>query len=203
MTGKRYALIRVSTKGQKVARQVKRMIELGIPKENIVIEKESGKSTVRAKYRKLVKELKKGDTLYIENVDRLSRDYDGILREWYILTVEKGVIIKILDTPMLDTDQATDSLLYKFIRNIMLHILAFQAENEWQKIKSRQAQGIAIAKADGKSLGRPKAIRTEEELEVARKYLNDEIGLNIALALLGIKKSAFYNLCQTVCEMQE
>ena len=56
------------------------------PKANITIEKESGKSTVRTKYRNLVKQLKKGDTLYIENVDRLSRDYDGILREWHILT---------------------------------------------------------------------------------------------------------------------
>jgi len=202
MTNNTYALIRVSTKEQKEARQIKRMTELGILKDHITIEKESGKSTVRAKYRKLVTQLKKGDTLYIENVDRLSRDYDGILREWHILTAEKGVTIKVLDTPMLDTDQTTDSLLYRFIRNIMLHILAFQAENEWQKIKSRQAQGIAIAKANGKSLGRPKTVRTEEELEVAKQYLNDEIGIDIALALLGKKKTAFYDLCQTVSEMQ-
>ena len=200
MTGITCALIRVSTKEQNEARQVKRMTELGIPKENITIEKESGKSTVRAKYRKLVKQLKQGDTLYIENVDRLSRDYDGILNEWHLLTVQKGVIVKVLDTPMLDTDQMTDNLLNKFIRNIVLHILAFQAENEWQKIKSRQAQGIAIAKADGKPLGRPKMVRTEEELEIARQYLNEEIGIDIALALLGKKKSTFYNLCQAVSE---
>jgi DNA invertase Pin-like site-specific DNA recombinase len=178
------------------------MIELGIPKENIIIEKESGKSTVRTKYRNLVKQLIKGDILYIENIDRLSRDYDGILSEWHILTVQKGVIIKVLDTPMLDTDQTADNLLYKFIRNIMLHILAFQAENEWQKIKSRQAQGIAIAKANGKPLGRPKTVRTEEELEIARQYLNDEIGMDIALTLLGKKKTAFYSLCQAVSETQ-
>ena len=202
MTGT-YALIRVSTKEQKEARQVKRMKELGISKENIIIEKESGKSTVRTKYRNLVKQLKKGDTLYIENVDRLSRDYDGILREWYILTVEKGVIIKVLDTPMLDTDQAANNLLFRFIRNIMLHILAFQAENEWVKIKSRQAQGIAVAKAEGKPLGRPKAVRTEAELKIAKQYLNEEIALEVALTLIGKKKTAFYSLCQAVSEMQE
>jgi len=202
MTENVYALIRVSTEEQNEARQIKRMIELGIPKENIVVEKESGKSTVRAKYRKLVKQLKDGDTLYIENVDRLSRDYDGILSEWHLLTIQKGVIIKVLDTPMLDTDQTGDSLLYRFIRNIMLHILAFQAENEWQKIKSRQAQGIAIAKANGKALGRPKIVRTEEEIEIARQYINDEIGLDIALMLLGKKKTAFYDLLSAVNEMQ-
>ncbi|MCL2106731.1 MAG: recombinase family protein [Oscillospiraceae bacterium] len=202
MTGIRWAHIRVSTRGQNEARQVERMIELGIPKENIIIEKESGKSTVRTKYRNLVKRLKKGDTLYIENIDRLSRDYDGILREWHILTVEKGVIIKVLDTPMLDTDQKIDNLLFRFIRNIMLHILAFQAENEWQKIKERQAQGLAIAKKEGKILGRPKVARTEEELEIARQYLNDEIALDIALLMAKKKKTAFYNLLQFVSEME-
>jgi len=202
MTGDRFAHVRVSTEEQNEDRQVEKMLALGIPIENIIVEKESGKSTVRTKYRKLVKQLKRGDTLYIENVDRLGRDYDGILREWHILTVQKGVIIKVLDTPMLDTDQTTDSLLYRFIRNIMLHILAFQAENEWQKIKSRQAEGIAKAKANGKPLGRPKTVRTEEELEIARKYLNEEIGFEIALMLSGKKKTAFYDLLAAVSEMQ-
>jgi len=197
-----YASIRVSTEEQNEARQIKRMTDLGIPRENIIVEKESGKSTVRAKYRKLVNRLKRGDTLYSENVDRLSRDYDGILREWHLLTAQKGVIIKVLDTPMLDTDQNADSLLFRFIRNILLHILAFQAENEWQKIKSRQAEGIAIAKAEGKPLGRPKAVRTDEEIEIARQYLNNEIGLNIALTLLRKKKTAFYDLLSAVSEMQ-
>jgi len=54
MTGNMYALIRVSTKEQNEARQVKRMLALGIPIENILVEKESGKSTVRTKYRKFV-----------------------------------------------------------------------------------------------------------------------------------------------------
>ena len=68
----KYALIRVSTEEQNEERQFVRMIELGIPKQNIVIEKESGKSTARQKYKRLVKQLKTGDTLYLENVDRLS-----------------------------------------------------------------------------------------------------------------------------------
>ena len=203
MTGTAYALIRVSTEEQNEARQVIRMTELGIDKKNIVIEKESGKSTERAKYRNLVKLLKKGDILYVENVDRLSRDYDGIIGEWHKLASQKGVIMKVLDTPILDTDNADNSLLMRFIRNILLHILAFQAESDWQKIKYRQAQGIAVAKAEGKSLGRPKTVRTEEELEIARQYLNDEIALDIALSMIGKKKSAFYNLCQAISEKQD
>ena len=197
MTTNKYALVRVSTKEQNEKRQVLRMLELGVPKENIVVEKESGKSTARTKYRRLVKRLKAGDTLYIENIDRLSRDYDGIIDEWRKL-VEKGVIIKVLDTPMLDTDHENDSLIDKFMRNILLHVQAFLAESEWQKTKDRQAQGIAVAKADGKKLGRPKKERTGVEIETATQYLNREIDLPTALAMLGIQKSAFYSLCQLV-----
>ena len=198
MTANTYALIRVSTSKQNEERQLIRMRELGILQENIVIEKESGKSTVRSKYRRLIGRLKAGDVLYIENIDRLSRDYDGIITEWNKLTLQKGVNIKVLDTSMLDTDQVSDDLTSKFMRNILLHVQAFQAESEWEKTKYRQAQGIAVAKASGKKLGRAKKVRTSSEIKIAKQYLNQEINLNTALTRLGIKKSAFYNLCQVV-----
>jgi len=198
MTGNVYALIRVSTKKQNEERQVIEMIKRGVPKSNIVIEKESGKSTSRTKYKKLVARLKRGDVLYIENIDRLARDYDTILREWHYLTKEKNVVIKIIDTPMLDTDKVSDDLLNKLNCDISLLIQAFQAENEWLKIKSRQAQGIAVAKANGKKLGRPKAIITEAEIAVVRQYQSGAISFDTALKLLKLKKTAFYNLCNVV-----
>ena len=198
MAANTYALIRVSTDEQNAERQVIRMNKLGIPNKNIVIEKESGKSTARAKYKKLVERLRAGDILYIENADRLGRDYDGIIKQWQKLTVQKGVTVKVLDTPMLDTDQVSDDLTRKFMHNILLHVQAFQAENEWQKTKYRQAQGIAIAKASGKQLGRPKKKRTKLEIKTAEQYLNHEIDLDTALTKVKLKKSAFYNLCRFV-----
>ena len=193
-----YALIRVSTEEQNETRQVIAMSELGILKKNIVIEKESGKSTDRKKYKTLVNRLKTGDTLYIENIDRLARDYNAIIEEWHLLTKQKGVIIKVIDTPILDTDQENKNLLNIFIRDILLLIQAFQAEYEWQKIKSRQAQGIAVARASGKPYGRPKSKITEEEINIARQYITRDITLETALKLLKLKKSAFYQLCKSI-----
>ena len=207
MIGDIYALIRVSTEDQNETRQVTTMTKLGIPKRNIIIEKESGKSTVRTKYNNLVKRLKTGDTLYIENIDRLSRDYDGIIDEWHKLTKQIGIIIKVLDTPMLDTDQKDNSLIWRFIRNKLLHILAFQAENEWHKIKNRQAEGIAVMPVvDGKRIspktgnptGRPKSIKTKKQIKVANQYLRREITLNMALKLSSLGRTAFYDLCNSV-----
>jgi len=193
-----YAYIRVSTKEQNEARQVIRMENLGISKKNIIIEKESGKSQIRVKYQKLVKQLRKGDILYIENIDRLSRDYDGILSQWHMLTQQKGVTIRLLDTPMLDTDQRGYDLLSRFICDIVLHIQAFQAAYEWEKLKARQAQGIAVARASGKPLGRSKSPITENEINTVEQYKNGDISLTMALQLLNIKKSAFYRLCSII-----
>ena len=198
-----YALIRVSTEKQNEARQMIAMSELGIDKRHIIIEKESGKSTVRTKYHKLVKRLKSGDILYLENIDRLGRDYNAILEQWHILTKQKGVIIKFLDTPILDTDQTENDLFNRFTRDILLLIQAFQAEYEWQKIKSRQAQGIAAAKASGKVLGRPKGVISEEEIEIVRQYQNREITLDTALTMLNLKKSTFYKLLNDVKQIQD
>lgn len=200
MAGNTYALIRVSTEEQNEIRQVIRMSNLGIFKDNIVVEKESGKSPIRTKYRNLVKKLKSGDTLYLENIDRLGRDYDAILKEWNILTKEKRVTVKVLDTPMLDTDQAGEDLSVRFMRDVFLLIQAFQAEYEWQKIKARQAQGIAVAKANGKKMGRPKSNPSEQEFNVVRQYRQKQITLNEALQKLRIKKSAFYRLFNEICK---
>jgi len=194
ITKNTYALIRVSTKEQNEARQLVAMKKLGILRKNITVEKESGKSADRKKYHSLVKKLDEGDILYIENIDRLSRDYDGIIGEWHKLTSRKGVIVKVLDTPILDTDQKDSALLDKFIRNILLHTFAYQAESEWHKIKNRQAQGIAVARAEGKHLGRPKSKIEKTKMEIARQYLNNEITFDAALNALKMKKSAFYDL---------
>jgi len=129
----------------------------------------------------------------------LGRDYNDILDQWHKLTKIKGVIIKFLDTPMLDTDQEGENDLFsRFTRDILLLIQAFQAENEWQKIKSRQAQGIAAAKANGKVLGRPKAVITDTEKEIVKRYQNRDLTLEVALRELNIKRSAFYKLCNSV-----
>ena len=57
---------------------------------------------------------------------------------------------------VLSTVDKTD-LEKALIANIVFELLAYLAEKERIKIKTRQAEGIAIAKAKGVSLGRPKA----------------------------------------------
>ena len=202
MQGKKYAYIRVSSTEQNEARQVKEINKLGINKNNIIIEKASGKNFNRSKYNQLIKNLKQGDTLYINSIDRIGRNYDGIISEWNRLTKELKINIKVIDMPLLDTDKKANSLIDCFIRDMTLLTLAFQAEQEWQNIKSRQRAGIDGAKESGKHLGRPKKSYSEKEIKIISDWQHGLLTVNEAMQKLNKKKSTFYNLCRTVSNMQ-
>ena len=75
------------------------------------MDKLSGKDFNRPAYHKLVyKKLKQGDLLVVKSIDRLGRNYNEILQEWKYITKDKKVDIKILDMPLLDTDQKRSQL---------------------------------------------------------------------------------------------
>jgi len=184
----------VSSEDQNEKRQLQEFLQLGITRENIFIEKTSGKTFNRKVYRKLLKVLKPGDTLYINSINRLGRDYDGILEQWNKLTRENGVVIKVTTLPILNTDNSILTLTDKFIRDITLLSQAYNAEQDWHYIKTSQAQGIAIAKADGKHLGRPKAKYPENFADIYIKWKNDEITSAMAMEELGLTTTTFYRM---------
>lgn len=151
--GKIYGYIRVSTREQNEDRQVIALLEADVSKQNIFIDKQSGKNFERPQYQKLFRKLKKDDLLYVKSIDRLGRNYAEILEQWRILTKDKGVDIVVLDMPLLDTRRGKD-LMGTFLSDIVLQVLSFVAENERTNIRQRQAEGIAAAKARGVKFGR-------------------------------------------------
>ena len=81
MESREYRYIRVSSRDQNEERQRIAMLEYGIPPENTVTDKQSGKNFNRPGYRRLLKKLRPGDTLVIKSIDRLGRNYDEILEQ--------------------------------------------------------------------------------------------------------------------------
>ena len=124
-----YGYIRVSSKDQKEDRQQIALKEVGVERQNIYVDKQSGKDFNRPQYKKMLRKLKKDDLLYIKSIDRLGRNYEEILQQWRILTKEKGVDIVVLDMPLLDTRRGKD-LMGTFLSDIVLQVLSFVAENE-------------------------------------------------------------------------
>ena len=187
-----YGYARVSSRSQNLDRQIEELKAFGLTESQLYIDQQSGKDFDRQAYRQLKEVLRPQDLLVIKSIDRLGRNYQAILEEWADLTKRRDVQIVVLDMPLLDTRSRPDNLVGCFISDLVLQILSFVAENERINIKTRQAEGIRIAKEKGKHLGRPRYIPPENLSLVAARYLRHECTLQQALDQLQIKKSTFY-----------
>lgn len=191
MPSKKFGYERVSTKDQNEARQRESLLQIGINERDIYTDKQSGKNFDRPRYQLLKEILREGDILYVHSLDRFGRNKEEILNEWRELTKEKGVDIVVLDMPLLDTTKNKDNL-GSLIADLVLQILSWMAEEEREKIRTRQREGIDIALKKGVKFGRPKNPIPENFGEVYAEWKNGEITATKAMKQLNIKKNAFY-----------
>ena len=187
-----YGYVRVSSTTQNVERQTEEMARLEIPNENVFIDKQSGKDFNRENYQILRAKIQKGDLLIIKSIDRLGRNYKMILDEWYYITKVVECDVFVIDMPLLDTRSTPQNLVGRFIADIVLQILSFVAETERENIKSRQAEGIRIAKEKGVHMGRPKLVLPDNFDYVLQLYLAKEITCNNAAKMANMPISTFF-----------
>lgn len=187
--------VRVSAKDQNPERQIQRMIDLGIENRYIFVDKASGKDFDRPQYQAMKLILRAGDVLYIDSLDRLGRNYEGIINEWKEITREIGA-----DIVALDKQDVFDSRKFrtmgdvgKLLEDQMLSMMAWVAEQERKKILERQAAGIAIAKAQGKYKGRKKIEVAPEVFDpVYAEVLDGGRSNKWAMEKLGLKRNTYY-----------
>lgn len=189
--GNNYGYVRVSSLDQNEGRQMLVMAECKIPSKNIYTDKQSGKNFERPQYKRLMKKIKKGDLLYIMSIDRLGRNYEEIQKQWRILTKDIDADICVLDMPLLDTRKGKD-LMGTFIADIVLQILSFVAHNERENIRKRQAEGIAVAKANGVHMGRPKKLPPEDFEYIVKQWEYKNITAWNAAKKCGMSEATFY-----------
>ena len=185
-----YGYARVSTKEQNEQRQIVALEEFGLDRKRIFTDKQSGKDFERTNYRKLIRGLKEGDILVVKSIDRLGRNYNEILEQWRIITKEKGAAIVVLDMPLLDTRKNWD-LTGTLIADIVLQLLSYVAQTEREFIRQRQAEGIAVAKAQGVRFGRPPLAQPKEFPAVHQAWLKKEISAREAARRLSVTHKTF------------
>lgn len=177
-----YAYIRVSSVDQNEARQVATMKAHGVEKANVFVDKLSGKNTERPSYQAMKAAVKEGDTIVFDSITRLSRTYRDIKNE-YEYYVKAGVFLEFIKEPMLNTPkQAVDDIVQVGLADAILSILAAFAQKEREDIRLRQAEGIAIAKADGKFKGRKTKLIEGGKDEVRMKAIIDDYKNNVSIA---------------------
>lgn len=188
-----YGYSRVSTKEQNLDRQ---LVELRkyVDDRFIFQDKVSGKDFNRPEYQLMRKVAQKGDVIYVKSLDRLGRNKSEVKQELEYYKNE-GVRIKILDIPtsMMDIPEGQEWLM-DMINNLLIEVLATMAEQERLNIRQRQAEGIAIAKKEGKYKGRKEIDFPENWAEVYDQWKSRKIKGNEAMEKLGLKRNTFYRL---------
>lgn len=185
-----WGYIRVSTRDQNEERQVIALTNFGVEKQNIFIDKQSGKDFNRTQYKRMLRKLKLNDTIVIKSIDRLGRNYAEILEQWRHITKDIKADIIVLDMPLLNT-QTNKDLTGTLISDIVLQLLSYVAQTERELIRQRQAEGIKAAKARGVKFGRsPKAI-PEEFYVVYQEWKSGKISARKASLSLGVAHKTF------------
>lgn len=188
--------IRVSSKEQNEQRQIEAMKNFN-KNNNIsnaieLIDKASGTNTDREQLQLLLKVVGEGDLVVIKSIDRLSRNYKEVIELWNTIT-SRGADIVVIDMPLLDTRQYKD-LLGDFISNLILQVLGYVAQQETDFRKQRQMEGIAIAKEQGKHLGRPKAEYPSNWEQQYKAWKEGTQTAKITMDNLDLKRTTFYKL---------
>lgn len=180
--GIKVGYVRVSTKDQNEERQLEIMKQQKV--EKIFKEKESGKTTKRQEFQKMLDYVREGDTLVIESYSRLARSTRDLLTIVDTLE-EKGVnLISIKEN--IDTTTPTGKLLF----TIMAGISQFEREIMLQ----RQGEGIMEAKKKGTTFGRPKIDYPANFFNVYKEWKEGRLTAVKAMTELDLTKATFYRL---------
>ena len=187
--------IRVSTKDQCLDRQLANLKALGIEEKYIYQDKQSGKDFNRIGYQYMKKCIEPGDTLVIKELDRIGRNQEELKKEWQYFR-DNEINVRVLDLPALNINYDDENVkpLVKMINNIIFEIMCWKAQNERETIRKRQAEEIAIAKANNVKFGRPTVKVSDNFIEICKRWNKGEITATDAMLLTGVKRTTFYKM---------
>ncbi|MGM0887181.1 MAG: recombinase family protein [Bacillota bacterium] len=190
--GINFAYIRVSSKEQNLDRQYEAVKGYVTDEKYIYSDKASGKDMEREGFQNLLKAMREGDTLYIKSIDRLGRNKAQI-KDYLAQFQKEGIRVKIIDLPTTMQDvPAGQEWAIEMINSIIIEVYTAMAEQERVNIKQRQSEGIAVAKAKGKHLGRPVLELPKEWGKLYKEWKAGKITAVKFMEEVDMKKATFY-----------
>lgn len=178
--GENVGYIRVSTIEQNTARQLE-----GIVVNRTYTDKASGKDTKRPQLEACLDFLRDGDTLHVHSIDRLARNLMDLQKLVEELN-SKGVSIQFHKENLVFSPDSSSPM-----AQLQLQMMGAFAQFERSLIKERQLEGIAVAKANGKHLGRVATLTTEQIEEIIEKVDQGKNKQDLAIEY-GVSRQTIY-----------
>lgn len=184
---------------QNLEKQVNELKEFGCDK--IFIEKQSGKNNrERFVYSEMRSTLKFGDVLVVHDLNRFGRNKKEIRDEWESLMKEE-IDIVVLNMPLLDTRKYRGTKGDgQLISELVLTLLSWMVEEERDRIRQAQRQGIENAKKKGKYKGRKKKYHADASGQDKLTYETIVEELNNGTSVMdihrktGVARSTIYSI---------
>lgn len=173
---------RVSTVTQNIDRQIKALKDIGA--ELIYMDKMSGKDTKRPELQKMMNYVREGDTVVVTEFSRFSRNTRDLLSLVEQLA-EKNVEFK-------SVKEAIDTT--TVYGRLVLTIFGALSEFERDMIRERQREGLLIAKAQGKKLGR-KCMEIDEKkfIKMYKQWKKGDIPQKAIMKEFGFSRNTLNN----------
>ena len=138
---------RISASDQNMARQLEQLKHV----DKLFQEAISGASKDRPQLQAMLEYIREGDIVVVIELERLGRDNKELTKVMNEIQA-KGATLEVLNLPTLRGIK--DDNLRRLLNNLILELYKYQAQAERERIKERQAQGIVLAKKQGKYRGR-------------------------------------------------
>ncbi|WP_414052364.1 recombinase family protein [Macrococcus animalis] len=189
---------RVSSISQNLKRQISNLKNYGC--EKIFTEKMSGKNIKdRLVLQEALSYCREQDIFIVESLDRLGRNYNEVIQTIQQLK-SKDVQLIITSLPIMQ-EMIGNELMDKFVKDLIIQILAMISEQERVESKRRQAQGIAIAKEKGIYKGKPLEYsanaRNPQKREIyfsIVQALNNNMAISKIAKKYGISRKTVYRI---------
>ena len=163
------------------------LIDYNIDKEYIYIDSEISRNN----YSKLLKTIKPNDVIIISSLSCLGNNFNEIIESWNQLVNEHGVIIKVLDKPILN-EMINDTK----ISNILIDVIQQLMDNDMKFSKQKQLDGIRNAKEKGIVFGRPKSSVPDNTNQIIDDFINRKITNIEAAKVIGVSRATFFRMAK-------
>ena len=174
-----YGYARVSTSDQNLDRQKDALRKYGV--DMLFCEKISGTKKNRPELDDMLGRLKPGDTIVIESLSRLGRSVKNLAELMELFNKQDIRLVSLKET--IDTTSPTGKLLFT--------ILASLSQFERDVLAERTSEGLAAARARGRSGGRPKTDADAMKKALAL-YRTNQYSVKEITKLTGVSKSTLY-----------
>ena len=177
---KQVGYIRVSSVGQNTARQLE-----GVKLDKTYTDRTSGKDTKRPQLKSCIDYVREGDELHVHSIDRLARNLEDLQRLVKELNQKEVTVVFHKERLTFSPDSSSP------MAQLQLQLMGAFAQFERALIKERQLEGIAVAKAAGKHLGRKATLSPEQVEEVITRIEQGEMKKDLAIEY-GVSRQTLY-----------